>query len=66
MEFTANALSPEMKPIIVATSPTSIATFPPGGTLGRDWLVAARIGHGAGGPSVKGADGRRELLVERR
>jgi len=47
MEFTANALSPEMKPIIVATSPTSIATFPPGGTLGRDWLVAARIGHGA-------------------
>ena len=46
MECTANALSPSIKPIIVANSPTSIVTFPPGGTVGRDWLVSARVGKG--------------------
>ncbi len=46
MEMTGNALSPTTKPIIVATSPTSIVTFPPGGTIGREWLVSARVGHG--------------------
>ena len=47
MELTGNALSPSTKPIIVATSPTAITTFPPGGTQGREWLVSARVGHGA-------------------
>ena len=47
MEQTANMLSPHSKPIVVATSPTRIFTYPPGGHSGRDWLRSARVGHGA-------------------
>lgn len=47
MEMTANALSPSTKPIILACSPTRIVTIGPGGHIGREWLVSARVGHGA-------------------
>ena len=47
MEMTANVLSPSTKPIILACSPTRIVTIGPGGHIGREWLVTARVGHGA-------------------
>ena len=47
MEMTANALSPSTKPIILACSPTRIVTIGPGGHVGREYLVSARVGHGA-------------------
>ena len=46
MELAANALSPVAKPMILACSPSRVVTLPPGGAIGREFLVAARVGHG--------------------
>ena len=47
MELTANALSVSAKPVILACSPTRIVTLAPAGAIGREFMVAARVGHGA-------------------
>ena len=46
MELAANALSPVAKPMILACSPSRVVTLPPGGAIGREFLVAARVGTG--------------------
>ena len=46
MELAANALSLVTKPMILACSPSRVVMLPPGGAIGREFLVAARVGTG--------------------
>jgi len=46
VEQLANALSPRIKPLIVALSPSAISTYGPGGIFGRPWLYEP-VGCGA-------------------